>query len=245
MDTPRIRIRPYSWSIGVGYGCDTDTFPFFTYSGFTDHNAEEAHPSSDFKVQETCPSSDVKTPHNDSQETTEATSSTMGSNLNEIMADRAETSNQQNAMAKSSNDETFNEEVESYQKYAETSYEETVEKASNQNYAESSYGDEMEEEVEEIEQNFYETNYDWISEISRPRSYWEERRQAWYREMIENGSQNEDIRRLLERRTVSSFLSSDFRDRMDRLMESHRGTQTHLVSSQDCEEDSEHTSIDQ
>ena len=44
---------------------------------------------------------------------------------------------------------------------------------------------------------------------------------------------------------MSSFLSSDFRDRMDRLMESHRGTQTHLVSSQDCEEDSEHTSIDQ
>lgn len=37
---------------------------------------------------------------------------------------------------------------------------------------------------------------------------------------------------------MSSFLSSDFRDRMDRLMESHRGTQTHLVSSQDREEDS-------
>ncbi|KAL5158211.1 Protein neuralized [Glycine soja] len=198
-----------------------------------DHNTEEAHPSSDVKVQETRPSSDVMTPHNDSQETTEASSSTIGSNLNEIMADRAETSNQQNAMAKSSNDETLDEEVESYQKYAETSYEEKVEEASNHNY-----GDEMEEEVEEIEQNCYETNYDWISEISRPRSYWEERRQAWYREMLETGSQNEDIRRLLERRTVSSFLSSDFRDRMDRLMESHRGTQTHLVSSQEREEDS-------
>lgn len=38
---------------------------------------------------------------------------------------------------------------------------------------------------------------------------------------------------------MSSFLSSDFRGRMDRLMESYRGTQTHLVNSQDCEEDSQ------
>uniref|UniRef100_A0A0R0I3Z8 RING-type domain-containing protein n=1 Tax=Glycine max TaxID=3847 RepID=A0A0R0I3Z8_SOYBN len=193
-----------------------------------DHSTEEAHPSSD-----------IKAPQNDSRETTEATTSTIDSNLNEMTADREETSNQQNAMAKSSNDETVNEEEESNQQHAETSYEETIEEASNQNYAESSYDDEMEEEVEEIDQNCYETNYDWISEISRPRSYWEECRQAWYREMLETGTQNEDIRRLLERRTVSSFLSSDFRGRMDRLMESHRGTQTHLVNSQDREEDSQ------
>lgn len=38
---------------------------------------------------------------------------------------------------------------------------------------------------------------------------------------------------------MSSFLSSDFRDRMDRLMESHRGTQAHLVNSQDHEENSQ------
>lgn len=38
---------------------------------------------------------------------------------------------------------------------------------------------------------------------------------------------------------MSSFLSSDFRETMDRLMESHRGTQTHLVSSRDDEDDNQ------
>lgn len=41
------------------------------------------------------------------------------------------------------------------------------------------------------------------------------------------------------RRTVSTFLSSDFRERMDKLMESHRGTQTHLVNRQDEVEDNQ------
>ncbi|RDX89691.1 hypothetical protein CR513_28549, partial [Mucuna pruriens] len=195
-----------------------------------DRNTEEAHPpSSDVMVQETHPSSDVKALQYDS-------------NLNET-ADRAETSNQQNAMAKSSNDETVNEEEASNQQYAETSYEETVEDmARNQNYAESSYDYETVDEIEVIDQNCNETNYDydWISEISRPRSYWEERRQAWYREMLETGCQNEDIPKLLERRTVSSFLSSsDFREKMDRLMKCHRGTQTDLANSQDNAEDSQ------
>lgn len=39
------------------------------------------------------------------------------------------------------------------------------------------------------------------------------------------------------RRTVSTFLSSDFRVRMDKLMESHVGTQTLFVNSQEDEED--------
>lgn len=144
-------------------------------------------------MQETHPSSDVKTPHCDSQETSEATTSMIDSNLNET-DDRAETSNQQNAMAKSSNDETLNDEDTSNQR------KETVEEeASNQNYAESSYDDEMVEEAEEIDQNCDETNLDWISEIARPRSHWEQLRQAWYREMLETRSKNEDIRKLLER----------------------------------------------
>ncbi|WVZ19905.1 hypothetical protein V8G54_007227 [Vigna mungo] len=200
-----------------------------------DHNTEEAPPSSGVVIQETNQRSDAKAEHNNSKETSEATTSMTGSGLKE-MTDRAEA--EQNGNTKSSNDETVNEEDISNEQYAESSCQETVEEASNQNYAESSYGDEM--EGEETDQNCdYETNYNWISEISRPKSYWEERRQAWYREMLETGSQNEDIRRLLERRTVSSFLSSDFRDRMDRLMESHRGTQAHLVNSQDYEENSQ------
>jgi hypothetical protein len=38
---------------------------------------------------------------------------------------------------------------------------------------------------------------------------------------------------------VSTFLSSDFREKMDRLMQSHKGTQTHLVNNCDDDEDSE------
>ncbi|CAK8531605.1 unnamed protein product [Lathyrus sativus] len=106
------------------------------------------------------------------------------------------------------------------------------EEGSNQNYAESSW-------EEMVEENYDENSYDWFSEISRPRSYWEERRQAWYKEMQDTGSPNDDIQVLLQRRTVSTFLSSDFREKMDRLMHSHKGTQTHFVTSPDDEIDNE------
>ncbi|XP_028752698.1 uncharacterized protein LOC114712343 [Neltuma alba] len=80
--------------------------------------------------------------------------------------------------------------------------------------------------------------YDWISPIARPRSYWEDRRQAWYKEMLDTASSDKrEIRQLLERRTVSTFLSSDFRERMDKLMEYHIGSQTHFISSQEDDED--------
>ncbi|GAB4840839.1 hypothetical protein Ancab_021599 [Ancistrocladus abbreviatus] len=67
-------------------------------------------------------------------------------------------------------------------------------------------------------QQYYETNLDWISDISRPRSYWEDRRQAWYQEIFESTSTNEEIRQLIERKSVSAALSSAFRARMDMLM---------------------------
>ncbi|KAK7303829.1 hypothetical protein RJT34_14746 [Clitoria ternatea] len=194
-----------------------------------DHSREEAHPSSDVINQETC----FQAQHYDSQEPAEATTSMTDSNPNEATTDRVETSNEQNDMAKSSYDVTVNEEEASNQQYAEPSYEEI----SNQNYAENCY-DET-EEAEEINQINDETNYDWISEISRPRSYWEQLRQAWYGEMLNTDSHNEDIRKLLERRTVSTFLSSGFREKMDRLMESHRGTRTHLVNRQVDEVDNQ------
>lgn len=38
---------------------------------------------------------------------------------------------------------------------------------------------------------------------------------------------------------MSSFLSSDFRETMDRLMESHRGTQTNIVDCQDDDENNQ------
>ncbi|XP_048132061.1 uncharacterized membrane protein DDB_G0293934 isoform X2 [Rhodamnia argentea] len=79
--------------------------------------------------------------------------------------------------------------------------------------------------------------YDWFSDICRPRSYWEDRRQEWYREMLGTNSVNEEIRQLIERGRVSSFLSSDFRERMDNLMTSHLQRQTQPSGHQEEEQD--------
>ncbi|KAJ0561439.1 putative transcription factor C2H2 family [Helianthus annuus] len=73
----------------------------------------------------------------------------------------------------------------------------------------------------------YDTNYDWISEISRPKSDWEVLRQARYQEMLHHSSGNGDIQRLLERKSVSSFLGSGLRDLIDQLMVS-RIEQSHV-----------------
>lgn len=57
-----------------------------------------------------------------------------------------------------------------------------------------------EEEEDHYQQYFDETDdYDWFSNISRPRSYWEGLRQAWYEEVRNTTSNNEEIRQLLER----------------------------------------------
>ncbi|CAI8617702.1 unnamed protein product [Vicia faba] len=100
---------------------------------------------------------------------------------------------------------------------------------------------EIMEENDCSDYNYDETreSYDWASLISRPRSYWEELRQEWYKEMLNFGSHNDERRKLLERRTVSTVLSSDFREKMDKLMTSHRGAQTHLVNNHSDEEDLE------
>uniref|UniRef100_A0A7N0T7B5 RING-type domain-containing protein n=1 Tax=Kalanchoe fedtschenkoi TaxID=63787 RepID=A0A7N0T7B5_KALFE len=60
--------------------------------------------------------------------------------------------------------------------------------------------------------------YDWFSDISRPRRYWEDRRRQWYQQVLETASEDTEIRQLLERKTVSSFLDSSFRLKMDQLM---------------------------
>ncbi|KAL1205021.1 hypothetical protein V5N11_016368 [Cardamine amara subsp. amara] len=76
----------------------------------------------------------------------------------------------------------------------------------------------------EDEQSYYgETNNDWLTEISRPRSYWEELRKSRYLEVM--NTQKEDIRRLLERGTVTDFLESGLREKIDNLMISR--VQTH------------------
>lgn len=98
--------------------------------------------------------------------------------------------------------------------------------------------EEEDEEDDDDDQHYYVDNsYDWYTDISRPRSYWEELRQAWYQEVLNTSSENQEIRQLLERRTVSTFLGSDMRERMDRLMISRIQIQTDMKANQ--EEDSE------
>ncbi|KAJ4873930.1 RING/U-box superfamily protein [Raphanus sativus] len=92
---------------------------------------------------------------------------------------------------------------------------------------ETSYlnGWEDEEEYEDERSYYGETNNDWLNEISRPRSYWEELRKTRYLEVMNTRSEKEDIRRLLERGPVTDFLQSGLRDQIDRLMMSR--VQTH------------------
>lgn len=52
---------------------------------------------------------------------------------------------------------------------------------------------------EEGEEYFEQINYDWFSDIARPRSYWEDQRKARYEEKLGSSSDNDEIRQLLER----------------------------------------------
>ncbi|WCJ33281.1 RING/U-box superfamily protein [Euphorbia peplus] len=79
---------------------------------------------------------------------------------------------------------------------------------------------EVNDEID-VEQDFHTTNYDWFSDIARPRSYWEDLRKGWYEEMLTCSSEDNEIKQLLQRKTVSSFLTSDFRARMDQMIMSH------------------------
>ncbi|GAB2241316.1 hypothetical protein Droror1_Dr00018091 [Drosera rotundifolia] len=105
-------------------------------------------------------------------------------------------------------------------------------------YVETSYNDDWEEELiyderQDYDEQYSEANLDWISDISRPRSYWEGLRQAWYKEISESPSAKEDIRQLIERSCVSDALSSAFRERMDQLLMSCRRRQMHASENED------------
>lgn len=94
----------------------------------------------------------------------------------------------------------------------------------------SNNGWEAEDQSEAVEESYgadyVGTSYDWFADISRPRSYWEDRRQSWYQQMLDSNSANDEIRQLIQRKTVSNFLSSDFRERMDKLMVTRLERQT-------------------
>ncbi|XP_009141411.1 uncharacterized protein LOC103865364 isoform X2 [Brassica rapa] len=83
---------------------------------------------------------------------------------------------------------------------------------------ETSHRWEEQEEYEEEQSCYGEMSYyDWFTEISRPRTYWEDLRKSRYLEVMNSRSDKDDICRLLER-TVSDFLQSGLRDTIDKLI---------------------------
>ncbi|CDY31650.1 BnaA05g08970D [Brassica napus] len=92
---------------------------------------------------------------------------------------------------------------------------------------ETSFVWEYQEEYEDEQSYYGETSNDWFTEISRPRTYWEDLRKSRYLEVMNTRSDKDDICRLLERRTVSDFLQSELREKIDKLMMSR--VQTHPV----------------
>ncbi|KAG2326769.1 hypothetical protein Bca52824_009497 [Brassica carinata] len=92
---------------------------------------------------------------------------------------------------------------------------------------ETSFVWEYQEEYEDEQSYYGEMSSDWFTEISRPRTYWEDLRKSRYLEVMNTRSDKDDICRLLERRTVSDFLQSELREKIDKLMISR--VQTHPV----------------
>ncbi|KAH0883020.1 hypothetical protein HID58_059116 [Brassica napus] len=92
---------------------------------------------------------------------------------------------------------------------------------------ETSFVWEYQEEYEDEQSYYGEMSSDWFTEISRPRTYWEDLRKSRYLEVMNTRSDKDDICRLLERRTVSDFLQSELREKIDKLMMSR--VQTHPV----------------
>ncbi|KAJ4891666.1 RING/U-box superfamily protein [Raphanus sativus] len=92
---------------------------------------------------------------------------------------------------------------------------------------ETSFRWEDQEEYEDEQSYYGEMSNDWFTEISRPKTYWEDLRKSRYLEVMNTRSDKDDICKLLERRTVSDFLQSGLREKIDKLMMSR--VQTHPV----------------
>ncbi|KAI3904914.1 hypothetical protein MKW98_007617 [Papaver atlanticum] len=72
----------------------------------------------------------------------------------------------------------------------------------------------------------------WLRGISHQQSDFEDRRQAWYRNMLESNTDNDEICELFERRSVSTFLTSDLRTRMDQMVSSFVRRQINQTTSE-------------
>ncbi|CAN4078534.1 unnamed protein product [Withania somnifera] len=87
----------------------------------------------------------------------------------------------------------------------------------------------------ELQSNYQQqskSNQDWVNDISRPHEEWEDLRQARYQEMLDPFIENHDIRQLLNRKSVSIFLNSGLREKIDRLMTSRSQQLPNAMSAQ-------------
>ncbi|GFS44770.1 hypothetical protein Acr_00g0091890 [Actinidia rufa] len=101
------------------------------------------------------------------------------------------------------------------------------------------------DEQEANNQQIIGTNQDWVSDIARPRSDWEGLRQARYQELLDPYLDNGEIRQLLERRSVSTFLSSKLRDTMDQLMISRAERHPHSMGNEQEDVQDLHNRLEQ
>ncbi|KAG7532717.1 hypothetical protein ISN45_Aa08g003770 [Arabidopsis thaliana x Arabidopsis arenosa] len=107
--------------------------------------------------------------------------------------------------------------------------------------------DENETEYEESEDYNGESMYhDWISDISRPRSYWEDLKKERELEVMNKNSEKDDMWNLIKWRTVSSFLEGGFREKIDKIMISYMQKRLEVESNlvEEEEEDNEESLVD-
>ncbi|CAE6220132.1 unnamed protein product [Arabidopsis arenosa] len=107
--------------------------------------------------------------------------------------------------------------------------------------------DENETEYEENEDYNGESVYhDWISDVSRPRSYWEYLKKERELEVMNKNSEKDDMWNLIKWRTVSSFLEGGFREKIDKIMISCMQKRLEVESNlvEEEEEDNEESLVD-
>ncbi|XP_058072333.1 uncharacterized protein LOC131221181 [Magnolia sinica] len=104
-------------------------------------------------------------------------------------------------------------------------------------------GDMMVEESDsDSRQNDGHADRNWLSNASHLQRESSDHRQSTYNDWLESTSDNVEICKLLERRTVSTLLASSFRERMDKLILSYLQRQGNQSNADDAvEEDEEHS----
>ncbi|XP_070011667.1 uncharacterized protein [Nicotiana sylvestris] len=101
------------------------------------------------------------------------------------------------------------------------------------------------DEIQSAYQQQVEGNEDWISTVSRPRKEWEGLRHERYQEMLDRFLDNHDIQQLLQRKSVSNFLTSDLREKIDRIMASRSQQLPNAMRISHVEEEEVPTQVDE